>query len=69
MKVTDQTTELIAESGLTEGEIKAEWLKMMFAQAAENGDVEQNMVWHILSLSSELYPEEMLDRLKIHGWL
>ena len=69
MKVTDQTTELIAESGLTEGEIKAEWLKMMFAKEVANGAVEENMVWHILSLSSELYPEEMLDRLKKHNWL
>lgn len=44
MKSTPQTAELIAESGLSEGEIKAEWLKMQFAQAAEHGAVEQKVV-------------------------
>ena len=69
MKYSNQTDEIIAASGFTEAEIVAAWFRMQFRQAARHGDVPQNEVWHILGLSMELYPEEMLDRLKSHGWL
>lgn len=67
MKYSDDTDRIIAESGISEAEIVAAWFRMQFRQAARHGDVPQGEVWHILGLSMELYPEEMLDSLKSHG--